>query len=525
MNEQKTERFKSITYATLIQAFFTSLSRVFGMINNVIMLHIFGASFVTDAFWMAYTIPNVLRRFFAEGSLSMAFVPVYLQTKEENQEKAKNFFRDTFGFLLFTLFIVTVICIFSSSVLVKLFAYGFSYNHYQFSLTNTMTKWLFPYVFMISVVALFGAYLQCHKKFAAMSAAPIFLNISMILSMIFLSHLFMPSIYALVAGVLIGGVLQVILMILALSRNSLLVMPSFNFKTQAMKKLLKLLGPALFGVFVYQLNIIVLRQLASFLGEGQITYYSNADRLTQLVSGVFGASIAAASLPQLSLDATKSGIKELFSTLNFSLRLNSFIITPCAIGLLVFAKPIVAIVYFHGAFNSKDAYFTSMALMGFAPSLIAFGFSRAIMQAYYALNDTKTPVVIGFFTVFINLIFGVILFNYAVVGLAVTLSISSFLQYYLLKYFLKKKLASQEEIGINKIFFLHLLISFASCILGLLIQTLGDFSQGFSVYNAIVLMIMAFVCGSCYFGICYYCGFQETKTFFSILGKKIKRFK
>ena len=390
---------------------------------------------------------------------------------------------------------------------------------------STVTKWLFPYVFMISIVALFGVYLQCHKKFAAMSAAPIFLNISMILSMIFLSSFFIPSIYALVVGVLVGGVFQLLLMTIALNKSSLLSMPTFNFKTQAMKKLLKLLGPALFGVFVYQLNIIVLRQLASFLGEGQITYYSNADRLTQLVSGVFGASIAAASLPQLSIDAAKSGAKQLFSTLTFSLRLNSFIITPCAIGLLVFAKPIVSIVYFHGAFNSKDAYFTSMALMGFAPSLIAFGFSRAIMQAYYALNDTKTPVIIGFFSVFINFILGIILLNYAVVGLAITLSVSSFFQYYLLKYFLIKKLNSQEEIAINKTFYLHLLISFISCLCGLLIQILTDFSVGFSIYNACVLLLMALSCGSCYFGICYYCGFKETKTFFSMLDKKIKKFK
>ena len=447
------------------------------------------------------------------------------RSEKEDPKKAKEFFADTFGFLLLTLFICTVIGIFSSSWLVKLFAYGFSDKFYQFSITNTMTKWLFPYVFMISIVALFGAYLQCHKKFAAMSAAPIFLNISMILSMIFLSSFFIPSIYALVVGVLVGGVFQLLLMTIALNKSSLLSMPTFNFKTQAMKKLLKLLGPALFGVFVYQLNIIVLRQLASFLGEGQITYYSNADRLTQLVSGVFGASIAAASLPQLSIDAAKSGAKQLFSTLTFSLRLNSFIITPCAIGLLVFAKPIVSIVYFHGAFNSKDAYFTSMALMGFAPSLIAFGFSRAIMQAYYALNDTKTPVIIGFFSVFINFILGIILLNYAVVGLAITLSVSSFFQYYLLKYFLIKKLNSQEEIAINKTFYLHLLISFISCLCGLLIQILTDFSVGFSIYNACVLLLMALSCGSCYFGICYYCGFKETKTFFSMLDKKIKKFK
>ncbi len=518
----KEDSHKNITYATLIQAFFTSLSRVFGMINNVIMLHVFGASFVTDAFWMAYTIPNVLRRFFAEGSLSMAFVPVYLQTKEDDKDKAKDFFRDTLGFLLITLFIITVLCIFSSSILVKMFAYGFTDNAYQFSITNTMTKWLFPYVFMVSIVALFGAYLQCHKKFAAMSASPILLNISMILSMIFLSSFFMPSIYCLIVGVLLGGLCQIILMIFALYKNSLLVSPRFNFKTQAMKKLMRLLGPALFGVFVYQLNIIVLRQLASFLGEGQITYYSNADRLTQLISGVFGASIAAAALPQLSIDVSKSSLKQLFNTLEFSLKLNSFIITPCALGLLIFAKPIVAIVYFHGAFNFKDAHFTAITLMGFAPSLISFGFSRAVMQAYYALNDTKTPVIIGFFTVFINLILGVLLFNYAVLGLALTLSVSSFFQYYLLIFYLKKKVGDEYDLKINKTFLAHLAISLVACMVGLLIQNLGNFSIGFSVYNACVLGLMALCCGTCYFSFCYYFGFKEAKTFFSMLTKKIK---
>ncbi|HXW52818.1 MAG TPA: murein biosynthesis integral membrane protein MurJ, partial [Myxococcota bacterium] len=308
VNVVETSDRKSITVGAIIQVFFTLLSRVFGMVRDVMVSHIFGAGAITDAYVVAFTIPNVLRQFFGEGAFSVAFVPVYVSTKETHGvSTAHAFFRDAFGLLLISLGLVTLIGMLGSRVLVHIFASGFADNSEQLALASTMTRWLFPYVLMISLVALFGAYLACYKRFAAMAAAPILLNVAQILAMIFWIEHFSPPVMVLVFGVLVGGLLQVALMVLALMRVGLWALPSWSINTETMKTFLRLLGPALFGIFVYQLNIIVLRQLASFLDEGQISYYYNADRLAQFATGVFAVWIATAALPELSRGVARFG--------------------------------------------------------------------------------------------------------------------------------------------------------------------------------------------------------------------------
>jgi putative peptidoglycan lipid II flippase len=515
---------KSITIGALIQVAFTLLSRVFGMIRDVMVSHIFGAGALTDAFIVAFTIPNVLRQFFGEGAFSVAFVPIYISTKENSgQEKAREFFKDAFGFLLLSLVLLTILGIFFSGALVHLFASGFADKSEQFAIANRMTKYLFPYVFMVSLVALFGAYLACYKRFAAMSAAPVLLNITMIVVTLLWIDYFSPPIMVLTAGVFLGGILQVLLMIAALKRAKIWALPRFSLKSEAMQKLLKLLGPALFGIFVYQLNIIVLRQLASFLGEGQISYYYNADRLAQFATGVFAVSIATAALPELSKGKVKYGNLAFFETLRFTLTLTSFIITPCACGLLVFAYPVIAVLFVHGAFSNQDAIVTAHTLVAFSPSLIAFGLSRPLIQAFYAESDTKTPVFVGIITVILNFILGLILIRFEVVGLAATLSLSSTIQFFILLFLFKKKTLGQFSAQLIKPFFMHVGLSMLACAMGLILSHFGAWHEGFTVKNALVLAMFSGLAALSYFFFAYIFKVNEARKFIDGLRLRLWR--
>ena len=512
---------KSITMGALVQVCFTLISRVFGMVRDVMVTHVFGAGAITDAFYVAFTIPNVLRQFFGEGAFSVAFVPVYVSTKESlGNTAARSFFRDAFGFLLLTLGVVTLLGMVFSKTLVHSFAYGFQEQSEQFRLAEVMTRWLFPYVFMISLVALFGAYLACYKRFAAMSFAPVLLNVAMIAAMVFWIDYFSPPIMTLVAGVILGGLLQIVLMGLVLMRAGLWVYPRFSFNSEPMKKLLKLLGPALFGVFVYQLNIIVLRQLASFLGEGQISYYYNADRLAQFATGVFAVSIATAALPELSRGRTKFGSDAFYGTLRFTLTITSFIMTPCALGLLVFAYPIIAVIFAHGAYTSSDALITAQVLMAFTPSILAFGLSRPLIQAFYAEGDTKTPVMVGIATVALNLGLGLLCLKFNVVGLSLTLSISSTVQFFLLAFLFKKKSENKFLMKLWQPFFAHAGVSMIACGIGLVFVKLGEWSEGFTIKNALVLSVICLSAGLAYFAFAYYFRIAEARKFIDGIAAK-----
>lgn len=513
---------KNITIGALTQAAFTLVSRVFGMVREVMISHIFGANNTTDAFFIAFTIPNVLRQFFGEGAFSVAFVPVYVSTKEqEGEESARIFFRHAFGFLVVALGLVTILGMINARAMVQLFAYGFSDDPEQLQLAESLTRLMFPYVFMVSIVALFGAQLACYRRFAAMAAAPILLNIAGIVSMGFFASYFSPPVMVLAAGVTIGGVLQLCLMVAALRRSSLWYWPRFSINTKAMKHFVRLLGPSLFGVFVYQLNIIVLRQLASFLGEGQISYYYNADRLTQFAIGVFGVSIATAALPELSRGVAKYGQEAFFDTLRFTLRITSFVITPCAIGLMVFAEPIIAVIYVHGAFTSADALVTAHTLMAFAPSLIPFSLSRPLIQSFYARGNTRTPVMVGVLTVVLNFVLGLILLRYRVVGLALTLSFSSLVQYGVLLWAFDRQGPSRFQTLLLRPFLAHAAIAAAACAVGLTLVSLGDWQQGFSIKNSVVLMIMAGICGLSYLAVAYALKLNEAKKLLDALRDRL----
>lgn len=474
-----------------VVAFFTTLSRIAGLARDMVTAHLFGANAIMDAFNIAFTIPNTLRRFVAEGALTVAFIPVYTEVlKKEGQDSAKRFYQSVLGLLLITLVILVIAGILGATGLVYAFASGFAERPEQMALAVSLTKWMFIYVFFISLVALSMGALNSHKHFATPAASPILLNLAMIGCAYGLRDTFAHPIYALAAGVILGGFLQLLAQLPTLASYGLLLRPSFKFHTRPIKKLLKILFPSVFGVAVYQINLMVLRQLGSYLPAGQITCYSTADRLMQLALGIFAISIATATLPAMS-EHTAEGAEDshhkLVQTWSFSTRLTNFITFPAAMGLSVIGLPIVSVLFFHGAYDWEATKLTAYATIAFAPGLITVAFSRTTVQAFYALQDMKTPVWIAAFILVINFALGLALMPYEVVGLALSLTLSSFVQTLLLIYFLRRKIGRLGAKSILKSMFWQLLCSSLMGLIAYAICTLGDWTRGPSLHNMLIL--------------------------------------
>ena len=471
-----------------VVAFFTTLSRIAGLARDMVTAHLFGANAVMDAFNIAFTIPNTLRRFVAEGALTVAFIPVYTEVmKQEGLDEAKRFYQSVLGLLLITLSILVVLGTLGASGLVYAFASGFAERPDQMEMAVSLTRWMFVYVFFISLVALSMGALNSHKHFTTPAASPVLLNIAMIACAYGFHNYFEHPIYALALGVVIGGVLQLAVQLPTLARYGLLLKPSFKFHSEPVRKLLKILLPSVFGVAIYQINLMVLRQLGSYLPEGQITCYSTADRLMQVALGIFAISIATATLPAMS-DQTDDHQK-LIKTWSFSTRLTNFITFPAAIGLTVIGLPIVSVLFFHGAYDWEATKLTAYATIAFAPGLISVAFSRTTVQAFYALQDMRTPVWIAAFILIINFALGLALMRYQVVGLALSLTLSSFVQTALLVYFLRRKIG---RLGAKSMFKSMLQQTVLAGLMGFIaywICLFGDWSQGPSLYNILLLTI------------------------------------
>lgn len=478
----------SVARNAAVFAAFTLLSRVIALVRDLVMSHLFGASRVTDAFFTAFTIPNVLRRLVAEGGVTVAFIPIYTQVRQdEGDEAARRFLAASVGLCLVGVGALTLLGIAGAPALVYAFASGFSDEPEVFALATELTRWMFPYVYCLSLVGLAMGALNARGHFAAPAAAPALLNVAIVSCALFARDLFDEDIFAVAAGVLIGGVAQLLLQLPALAKYGLLVVPSFRWNSGPVRQLLKLLVPALFGLGVYQVNIVILRQLGSWLPEGQLTYYYNADRLAEFALGVFGVAIASAALPAMSEKAARGDVKGLLTTWRYSLGLTSFVIIPSAAGLATIAFPVVALLYRHGKFSLDDAVATANATVAFAPWLVTTALVRTTVQVFYALKDMKTPVKVAAITMAANLAFGVALLRFEVVGLCASLSLSSFVQLVLLVALLRKRLGALGLKALAGRLARQGALTAVAVSAAWGVALLGRWEQGFSVVNAAVL--------------------------------------
>ncbi|MFO8111760.1 MAG: murein biosynthesis integral membrane protein MurJ [Desulfosalsimonadaceae bacterium] len=435
MNENR-----KVTRAAGIIGISTLASRILGFVRDMILAWFFGAGKLSDAFFVAFRIPNLLRRLLAEGTLTMAFVPVfaeYLEKKGRNEAFAMA--RSAMRMLSVVLAIITVSGVFGAPLLVYIFAPGFSGETYD--ITVLLTRIMFPYIFFICLVALAMGILNTMGHFAAPAFAPVLLNVGIIIGALAIAPMMSAPVHGLAAGVLLGGILQLALQVPFLAKKGFRFWEYAPLYHPGIKKIAILMGPAVFGAAVYQINILVGTMLASLLPEGSVSYLYYADRLVQFPLGIFAISTSVAILPSLSRQAAAKDLIALENTFSFAMRFVFFITIPSTIGLIVLKEPIIALLFGRGEFDAASIHMTAYALLYYAAGLCAFSAVRIVVATFYALQDTKTPVKMATISIMANILLGIALMGpMKHGGLALATSLASMINLVLLTRALKNRI-------------------------------------------------------------------------------------
>jgi putative peptidoglycan lipid II flippase len=383
----------------------TLLSRVLGFVRDVVIARAFGAGSDADAFFVAFRIPNLFRRLFAEGAFAQAFVPVLSQWRTEGGDSAvRELAAHVAGALAAMLLLVTVLGVIAAPFLVLVFAPGFHDDAGKFELTVHMLRICFPYLLFISLTSLCAGLLNTYGRFAVPAFTPVLLNLSLIAATLFLAPRMPQPIVALAAGVFLAGVVQLAFQFPFLARLGLLVRPRLSLAHAGMRRVVALIVPALLGVSVAQINILVNTVIASFLRDGSVSWLYYSDRIMEFPLGVFGIALATVILPSLSREHAR-GAPEVFSdTLDWALRLVCLLALPAAIGLGVLATPILSTLFQHGAFTAVDVDFAAASLMAFAVGLPGFVGVKVLAPGYFARQDMRTPVRVAVVALAANLV-------------------------------------------------------------------------------------------------------------------------
>ena len=375
----------------------TLLSRILGFVRDFVIARAFGAGLATDAFFVAFKLPNLLRRMFAEGAFSQAFVPILGEYKNKRSEEDTRTLVDHVASLLsIALFAVTAIGIAAAPLLVWISAPGFTADTGKFELTITLTRITFPYIFFMSLVALAGGLLNSWSRFALPAFTPVLLNVSFIGMALFAAPYFDPPVLALAWAVFLGGVLQLAIQIPALKKISMLPRPSLNWRAAwadpGVRRILTLMGPAVIGVSVSQVSLLINTIFASFLKTGSVSWLYYADRLMEFPSGMLGAALGTILLPSLSRYHASDNHVEYSRLLDWGLRLTLLLAAPAALGLAILAVPLIATLFFHGAFSTVDVFSTREALVAYTVGLTGMILVKVLAPGFYARQNVRTPV-------------------------------------------------------------------------------------------------------------------------------------
>lgn len=442
--KMKNDEKSNLGRAAGVVSFFTLISRVLGLVRDMVIAAFFGATMPADAFIVAFRIPNMLRRFTAEGSMTAAFIPVFTQyLKNKSKKEAFELARIILTLLSVLLVLITISGILFAPWIVRVIGYGFGGESAKYDLTVLLTRIMFPYIFFVSLVAFFMGVLNSLKHFAAPAAAPIFLNVGIIGATLFISPHMSEPVIATAVGVLIGGVIQVVLQLPVFFKKGLSLIPIWQPGHPAVKRIGLLILPTLFGSAVYQINQLTGTLLATLLQSGSVSWLYYADRLVELPLGVFAIAISTAALPSLSRQALEKDGSAFIDTLNHALKITFFITVPSLVGLIVLGKPIIQLFFQRGVFDAFSRDMTATALIYYALGLWAFSGVKIVVSAFYALQDTLTPVKVSVIAFLSYLLLGVILMGpLKHGGLALALTLSSTINFVLLVFLLKKKISS-----------------------------------------------------------------------------------
>ncbi len=441
-SETRVERTQLVKAAGVI-GLATFSSRILGFIRDMVLARLFGAGAAADAFFVAYRIPNLLRELFAEGSMSAAFIPIFSEyLTRRTQRDAWELASAAFTTLLTILTGVCVLGILAAPWIVALIAPGFGDDPGKQALTMVLTRIMFPYLLFIGLSALAMGVLNSVRSFAAPAFSPVMFNVVIIASALLLAPAFEEPILAVAVGVVAGGLAQFLVQLPALRRSGLLFRWRADFGHDGVRRIGWLMAPALIGLSVTQINLLVSTILASFFPGGP-TYLFYGMRLIQFPLGVFGVALATAVLPSLSTQAAQGDLEALRRTLAFGLRLIFFIIFPAMVGLILLRVPIVHLFFEHGRFSAADTAGTAGAVLAYAVGLWAFAGVRIVVAAFYALQDTRTPVLVAGCALAANIGLSLLLMGpLAHVGLALATALSAMLNMTLLVIFLARRLAA-----------------------------------------------------------------------------------
>ncbi|HTY76463.1 MAG TPA: murein biosynthesis integral membrane protein MurJ [Candidatus Bathyarchaeia archaeon] len=420
----------------------TLVSRVLGFARDMVVARAFGAGPVTDAFFVAFRIPNLLRRLLAEGALSTAIVPVFTEYLHRGgREEFVRLVRAVTGVGTVVLCVVSGLGMLLAPWIVRVMAPGWTADPSLVSLAGSLTRVMFPYLVLVGLAALAMGALNAQHRFFSAALGPAVVNVAMIVCVLVLAGHMATPIFSLAVGVLVGGAGQLLVQLPELARLGVPLRPSGEWTHPGVRTIGVRLWPAVFALAAVQVTVLVNTLLASLLPQGTVSYLYYADRVMEFPLGVFGIALATAVLPGMAAQAARGEQRALTDTLGFAVRLSAFVAVPAAVGLVVLGLPIVRLLFQRGEFGHADAVATAQALTGYAVGLPAFSATRIAAQTFYALGDTRTPVWAGYASVAVNVALAVVLmWPLKHAGLALASSLSAYVNVLLLYWLLRKRL-------------------------------------------------------------------------------------
>ncbi|MFC1567156.1 murein biosynthesis integral membrane protein MurJ, partial [bacterium] len=456
----------------------TLFSRILGYARDMAIANFFGASFVADAFYVAYRIPNLLRRLLGEGSLSAAFIPIYTDYLSHKSEEEQKKFISTVSFVLFcVLTTITILGIIFAPQILKVIAPGFADYPEKMRLAIILTRVMFPFFIVIGMAALFMGILHSHHMFFISAAAPCFLSIGELVFLFFVCPFMLVPVKGLAFGVVVGGTLQMLFQVPRIIKQKVRFSFNLDFKNEGLRKIVYLMIPSTLAVSVDQINVFVDVMCASWLEVGSVSalYYSN--HLTLFPLALFGIAVSSVSLPTLSKSASYENLDEMKSILISSIRLMLYFLIPSSVGLIILAKPIVRALFERGMFDSHATNLTSYALIFYSVGILSFGLVKLLATAFYALKDTKSPVKITSFAMILNVELNLILIYYFKVGgLAFATAISSMFTVFFLFRMLHRKIGT---LGLK-----HLISPILKILLSTIIMGIACYVSAYKIFDA-----------------------------------------
>jgi len=490
----------------------TLVSRVLGFVRDVITAFALGAGLFADAFFVAFRIPNLLRSLFAEGSLTMAFIPTFSRVRaEEGEARAQEMARSVLAWLVSILLVITALAMVFAPQLTGLIAPGFAKNPELLSVTADLLRICFPFIVFISAVGLCMGILNALDHFFAPAFAPCLLNIGFIVSALIGWHMGWNVAYALAWGVLASGLAQWLFQQPYLTRLGFSWRGPWRWLDPAVLRMGRLMLPSVLGSAVYQINLLLGTLLASFLLVGSISYLYYADRLVQFPVGVFGLAVSTAALPSLSRLAAAERMDEFQGVIRSSMRLSLFISLPAMAGLMALAAPLIGLLFGRGAFGPEAINATASALVAYCVGLPAIALVRPLVGAFYALENTRAPVLVAAFCLVVNLVLGYTLMRFmAHAGLALAVSVASYVNVGLLSWLLRRRLGQWPME----------LAPTLKCAAASLLMGLGAWATAGTQYVwALLIPAWALV----YFGLARVFGLSEARQLAEGLGRRLRR--